>query len=133
MIQSYTDCPVAKERIGFMAQPQSRDVLVAADVEGTDDHRALARGLEHATVGVRLLVIGGQCLAPGDQELRPKQPDTLRTSCKSGRDVVKTTYIGPQMKMQSVRSSGGRVGHRCQLGALLVAVMAGPTTMGREP
>src|SRR5437667_9048219 len=110
MTQSDTDRPVAKERIGFMAKPHSRDVLVAADVERTDEHRALAHCFEHATVDVGLLVLGGQCLPSGNQELRAEQPLALRTSCESGRNDVETAHVSPEVEVQSVRSSGGQVG-----------------------
>src|SRR5579864_1042641 len=100
--------------------------FIAADVERTNDHRAATHVVEHLPVDAELLVFRWQCLAAGDQELGPKQADTLGALLERWRHVRWVADVGPQVEPETVRRRGwlaaqpGETGALCRLSLDLI-------------
>ena len=67
----------AEEGVAFLGEVQVRDRLVAADIEGADDHRARAGQACRRGEDLGLLVLGGRLRAVHEQQLGAEEADAF--------------------------------------------------------
>ncbi|MNZ96471.1 hypothetical protein D3C78_1156640 [compost metagenome] len=67
----------AEHRIGLGGQWQVVQLLVAADVDGADDHRLVAHGIEHRLIGVVLFLFVRGGVAVDEEKLGAQQADAV--------------------------------------------------------
>ena len=70
--------PPAHERVGLALRAEVRHLLVAAEVERADGHRAVRRRLDHRAVGGQLLLLVGHRRVGQEQVLGAVQADAGR-------------------------------------------------------
>ena len=92
----------SEERILLARHPHVGRILVGADVEGANRHRALAERLQHPVVERDLLVLVGEILVGEERELRAQQPDALGAVLQRERDIVVERDVGIQPHAMAV-------------------------------
>ncbi len=63
--------------MALLRQVEMGDLLVAADVEGANDQRAISQRVEHGRIDGRLLVLGRRSAALEEEKFGAHQADAL--------------------------------------------------------
>ena len=103
----------------FVGQVGQR--LVAADIDGSEDDRPVARGFEDLGVEPLLPVAPRKRGGHEELELGPEQADPVGPAHRQGRGILGKAGVDHHADLHPVAGPGGKRPHRGELGAALLA------------
>ena len=104
------DAAQAQHRVGLGRQGQVVELLVAAHIDGTDDHRAFGHGIEHGLVGAALLGLVRRGGAVDEQELAAQQADAVGTLGQGLGGFLGTGDVGGNLDHLAIAGAGALLG-----------------------
>ncbi|MCY1352664.1 hypothetical protein D9M69_389750 [compost metagenome] len=110
----------AEHRIGLGGQWQVVQLLVAADVDGADDHRLVAHGIEHRLIGVVLFLFVRRGVAVDEEKLGAQQADAVGAIGQRVCRFRAGCHIGGDLDAQAI---GG------QCGGVRLGLLFGPALL----
>ena len=107
--------------------------LVPAQVEGADRHRAPVHGLEDGAVVAVVVLLGGELVAPHEEELGAVEPDSLAAVGEEPGDLLAELDVADHPEPDAVHGLGREVLQAGQLGLALHLPDAGRLVVGALP